>query len=286
MRPRRDCQIPGDCIHGESPRGGGARRGGGWSIPLPCLLCLWLNDIRRPPPPPGRSAAPPAPSRGGQCGAIVRIAVPWAERGSSASVRSRPQRDDLLPGSVSIEYRPRGGGARRGGGRRRRLPPVSTCHRERYSRRESNPPHRPAAPRPPPAPSRGGRAVWGDSPDSRARGEGEDFGEGDRIEPRICSSCPWHCIYWESPPWGWGSPGWGETETAPPAPVSCVSTRHFFPREVEPPPPLQSLRSGVSQKGARRCRHPESVHGGAASTPDAGGSLENRCSRRISNYFN
>ncbi len=171
-------------------------------------------------------------------------------------------------------YRPRGGGA-----------DGETCHRERYSRRESNHPHHPAAPRPPPAPSRG-RAVRDDSTGYRARGEGKDLGEGDRIEPRICSSCPWHCIYWESPPWGWGSPGWGETETAPPSPVSCVSTRHSFPREVEPPPPLQSLRSGVSQKGARRCRHPESVHGGAASTPDAGGSLENRCSRRISNYFN
>ena len=41
VRPRRDCQIPGDCIHGESPRGGG-----GWNIPLPCLLSQPLNGFR------------------------------------------------------------------------------------------------------------------------------------------------------------------------------------------------------------------------------------------------
>ena len=137
--------------------------------------------------------------------------------------------------------------------------------------------------RPPPPPGRSaassrplerGRAVCGDSPDSRARGEGEDFGVGDRIEPRICSSWPWHCIDRIPPPRG----GWNI-----PSPVSCVSLKTPPPGT---PPPLQSLRNGVSQKGARRCRHPESVHGGAASTPDAGGSLENRCSRRIGNYFN
>ncbi len=54
---------------------------------LPCLLRFWLNGIHRPPPPPGRSSRPPpAPSRGGgQCMAIVRIAVHGEETGSSGS---------------------------------------------------------------------------------------------------------------------------------------------------------------------------------------------------------
>jgi hypothetical protein len=76
---------------------------------------------------------------------------------------------------VSTGYRPVGEAARRGGGRRIRLPPplspVSLV--ERYS--PTNP-HRPAAPRPPPAPSRGGRAVWDDSPGYSARGDERDLG--------------------------------------------------------------------------------------------------------------
>ncbi|MDI3506296.1 MAG: hypothetical protein PWQ69_276 [Methanomicrobiaceae archaeon] len=168
VRPRRDCQIPGDCIHGESPRGGEGLAGeGGGGDGSPLFQRVTGNGIRRPPPPPGRSAA-----------------------------SSRPL--------------------------------------ER------------------------GRAVCGDSPDSRARGEGEDFGVGDRIEPRICSSWPWHCIDGIPPPRG----GWNI-----PSPVSCVSLKTPPPGT---PPPLQSLRNGVSQKGARRCRHPESVHGGGSLNPGCG----------------
>ena len=66
--------VPGSVSTGYHPRGGGARRGGGWNIPLPCRLRLWLNGIRRPPPPPGRyrGLLPPPPG-GGQSVAIVRI---------------------------------------------------------------------------------------------------------------------------------------------------------------------------------------------------------------------
>ena len=48
--------------------------GGGYGSPLPCLLCLWLNGIRRPPPPPGRYRGHrPPPQGGGQSVAIARI---------------------------------------------------------------------------------------------------------------------------------------------------------------------------------------------------------------------
>ena len=69
VRPRRDCQIPGDCIHGESPPGVGLT-GRGWNIP-PCFLHLRLNGVHRPPPPPGAFRASSRPLRGGgQCLAI------------------------------------------------------------------------------------------------------------------------------------------------------------------------------------------------------------------------
>ena len=63
-------------------------------------------------------------------------------------------------------------------GRGRNAPsPVSTCHRERFSKAGVDHPRLPAAPRPPPAPSRG-RAVRGDSPDTVPGG-------GNRILTRI-----------------------------------------------------------------------------------------------------
>ena len=62
VRPRSSGLLSRHCIHGESPRGGG-----GWNIPLPCLLCQPLNvfrwntpTARRVPrllPPPGRGRA-------------------------------------------------------------------------------------------------------------------------------------------------------------------------------------------------------------------------------------
>ncbi len=62
---RERISLPGSVSTGYHPPGGGARRGGGWNIPLPCRLRLWLNGIRGSPPPPGRSAASSRPLQRG-----------------------------------------------------------------------------------------------------------------------------------------------------------------------------------------------------------------------------
>jgi len=74
----------------------------------------------------------------------------------SGSVRSRPQRDDLLPGSVSIEYRPRGGGADGEGGGGDGSPLFQRVTGNGILGGNRNTPTARPLPRPPPAPSRGG----------------------------------------------------------------------------------------------------------------------------------
>jgi len=112
---------------------------------------------------------PPAPSRGGgQCMAIGRIPCTGRKR-DFMEFSVRPIRACLLQGTVSMGNRPRGGGARRGEGGTSPAP-VPTCHRERFSMRAVDHPRRPAAAAASSRPLPRGRAVHGDSPDSRARG--------------------------------------------------------------------------------------------------------------------
>ncbi|MDK2863644.1 MAG: hypothetical protein PWQ46_1354 [Methanomicrobiaceae archaeon] len=58
---------------GYRPVGEGSTGRGGWNIPLPCLLRLWLNGVRgnTPTARPLRGLLPPPSGGGGQCGAIV-----------------------------------------------------------------------------------------------------------------------------------------------------------------------------------------------------------------------
>ena len=58
--------TPGQCIDGESPRGGGAdgEGGGGDGSPRPCLDVSLKTSLAGSPPPPGRSAASSRPLKG------------------------------------------------------------------------------------------------------------------------------------------------------------------------------------------------------------------------------
>ena len=95
---------------------------------------------------------------------------------------------------------------------------VSTCHRERFSKAGVDHPHRPAAPRPPPAPSRG-RAVSGDSPDTVPGEQERDLRERS-VETAKGLPDPGKLYRWRIAPVGEGLTGRGEAETTPPSPVS------------------------------------------------------------------
>jgi len=60
VRPRRDCQILGDCIHGESPRGGGADGVGGGTSPSP-VSCVTEKPLSLDGPPPLECSLPADP---------------------------------------------------------------------------------------------------------------------------------------------------------------------------------------------------------------------------------
>jgi hypothetical protein len=113
LKPAEVMLSPDTVSMGNRPRGGGARRGGGWNIPLLCLLCLWLNGIRRPPPPPGRSAASSRPLQRGRA-----VWGDWPDgrvRGRREDLRGvsrlKPAEVMLSPDTVSRGNHPRGGGA-------------------------------------------------------------------------------------------------------------------------------------------------------------------------------
>jgi len=151
VRPRRDCQIPGDCIHGESPRGGGARRWRGWNIHLPLSHASPVERFSLEHPHlPARSAPPPAPFRGGgQCLAIGLVAVP-GDRDRISAGCSHQAVEMLFPGSASMGYHPAWVGLAGGGGGTSPLSPVLAV--ERFSLEH---PHLPARSAPPPAPYEG-----------------------------------------------------------------------------------------------------------------------------------
>ena len=100
--------TPGQCIDGESPRGGGAD-GEGAERPFPCLDVSLKTSLAgiTPASRPLRGLLPP-PQGGGQSLAIVRIPCTGGKR-----ILTRINRDtvvDALPGSVSMGNRPRGEG--------------------------------------------------------------------------------------------------------------------------------------------------------------------------------
>ena len=110
-------------------------------------------------------------------------------------------------------------------------PPLSPASLvERYS--PTTPTARPL-PRPPPAPSRGGRAVWDDSPGYSARGDERDLGG---VFTLTAKGCLFLAVYLRDiAPGGRGSTGRGEAETSPPSPVSACHPKTSLARS--PPGP-------------------------------------------------
>jgi hypothetical protein len=93
--------------------------------------------------------------------------------------------------------------------------------------------------------------VSGDSPDTVSGGQGRDSGEGVHTGGR--ERIPLMAVYrWKIAPAGEGLTGRGRNA---PSPVSCVSTRHPFPREIETPPPPGRCRGLLPPppEGAGKC---------------------------------
>jgi|GEM_PF-2426685 len=150
------------------------------------------------PPPPGRCRGllPPPPEGAGKCLAIAPDTVSGEQEQDFSQGCSHRAADLLILAGTLYRWdiAPVGVGLT---GRGRNAPsPVAACRWKH--------PHRPAAPRPPPAPSRGGGRVSGDCTGYRVGGQERGLGEGVHIEPRICSSWPGHCIDGISPPRGRG----------------------------------------------------------------------------------
>jgi hypothetical protein len=139
----RERISPGRCIHGESPRGGGAD-GEGAERPFPCLRVsletflagsppllspvslverfTWITPTARP----LRGLLPPPARGGGQSVAIVRIPCQGRGKLDFGRVFTLTAERGSLPGGVSMDNRPRGEGLT---GRGRNAPsPVSTWH--------------------------------------------------------------------------------------------------------------------------------------------------------------
>gem|GEM_PF-5327367 len=99
-------------------------------------------------------------------------------------------------------------------------PPLSlACHRRRLSMRAVDHPHLPAAPRPPPAPFRGGGQCVAIGPDT-VHGDETGFRQGVHIDGRERIS-PGKCVDGESPPGG-GADGEGGGTSPSPVAVSLV----------------------------------------------------------------
>ena len=147
----------------------------------------------------------------------------------------------LSPDTVSMENHPRGGGADGEGDGASPAPVscISTRHSFSVGGRDT-PTARPLT-RPPPAPSRGGGQVFGDSTGYRVRGRRPDLREC-QVRPRSSGLLPGHRIYGESPPWGEGLTGRGVEHPPPLSPAYQPDT--LLPWEVEtPPPPGRSAAS-------------------------------------------
>jgi hypothetical protein len=214
--------------------------GGEWTgRPFPLSPRVTGNGIQaasRSPPPRPLARPPPAPSGGGgQCMAIVRIAV-HGEQELDFGEGDRVYGREIVcfRGSASMGYRPPGGGARREGGGTSPSP-VPTCHRERFSMRAVDHPRLPAARAASSRPLQRGRAVHGDSPGYGARGK-QDLRGVSRLKPGEGMLSRGSASMGNRPRGGGADGEGGGTSPSPvptchrerfswstPSPVSCVS---------------------------------------------------------------
>jgi len=153
-------------------RGRGRRGGGEAETTPPPMSPASLDEhlFARPPPPPGRCRGllPPPSEGAGKCLAIVRIQCPGGREGIPVRVFTLATERGSLSWQCIDGISPRGGGAD-GEGAERPFPCrcVPLVH-----------PHHPAAPRPPPAPSRGGGQSVAIAPDTVHGEQEQDFSQG------------------------------------------------------------------------------------------------------------
>ena len=111
VRPRRDCQIPGDCIHGISPRGGGADgEGVEHSPPLSPVSPVERYSLEHPHLPAAHAASSrPLPRGRAVDWRLARWPCPGLRQELWGGCQVRPRRDCQIPGHRIHGESPRGG---------------------------------------------------------------------------------------------------------------------------------------------------------------------------------